>query len=368
VSKTRIVNDFVDRIVLTGNDVLNAGNGPNPGGTPTPPSAGSGPLKTARSTNNRPLSALSAMLHYRSFGAALATALTLIVFSIWAPYFLTVASLSSALTSSAELGIVCVGVTLLMIAGEFDVSVGSVLGLCAVIAALALEKGVAAPVAVVGSLLVAAVIGFINGILATRTVVPSLIITLGGLLFYRGIVLGITGGFPVVLKPDPFLNIFSGSLFGFEVSAFWFLGLIVIAQFVLFRTGFGNWISATGGNARAALQLGVPTRWVKVVLFSLTSVLAALTGIIQMTRFASVDALRGQGVELVAIAAVVVGGTRLTGGRGSVAGTAFGVITFGLLQVGLQLAQVPSYFYDAFVGLLLIVATVINLYSDRRGE
>jgi simple sugar transport system permease protein len=116
------------------------------------------------------------------------------------------------------------------------------------------------------------------------------------------------------------------------------------------------------------LQLGVPTRWVKVVLFSLTSVLAALTGIIQMTRFASVDALRGQGVELVAIAAVVVGGTRLTGGRGSVAGTAFGVITFGLLQVGLQLAQVPSYFYEAFVGLLLIVATVINLYSDRRGE
>ena len=144
------------------------------------------------------------------------------------------------------------------------------------------------------------------------------------------------------------------------------IGVLVILSFVLHRTQFGNWIFATGGNQTAARQTGVRTRSVKVRLFMLTACLAALAGMIQMTRFGSVDALRGQGIELTVIAATVIGGTRLQGGGGSVWGTAFGVITLAMIELGLLLAGIPGYFYQATVGLLLVLAVLINLYTADR--
>lgn len=304
-----------------------------------------------------------------AFGAAIAGLITFVVFMIIAPNFLTAPSLSAVLAIAAEAGIVAFGVTLLMIAGEFDLSIGSVLGLSALSVPLMMSAGIPAVLAILIGFAIAATIGAINGVLVTRTRAPSFIVTLGALFFWRGVVLMLTGGFPVrVNRDEPVFQIFSAELNRFNISILWMLGVLVVLSFVLHRTQFGNWIFATGGNQTAARQTGVRTRTVKVRLFMLTACLAALAGMIQMTRFGSVDALRGQGIELTVIAATVIGGTRLQGGAGSVWGTAFGVTTLAMIELGLLLAGIPSYFYQATVGLLLIVAVLINLYTSDRAK
>jgi simple sugar transport system permease protein len=128
------------------------------------------------------------------------------------------------------------------------------------------------------------------------------------------------------------------------------------------RTSLGNHIFATGGNLSAARSLGVPVRRIKVGLFVLTALAAALVGVIQLVRFSSADPTLGQNVELTAIAAAVIGGTRLQGGSGTVLGTAFGCLTLGFIEVGLQLASVPTYFFQGLVGLILLAAVLVNLY------
>ena len=301
-----------------------------------------------------------------AFGAAMAGLVTFAAFVIIAPHFLSGNSIASILAIAAELGIVAVGVTLLMIGGEFDLSVGSVLGLSALSVPLLMSFGLPAILAVLTGFAIAATIGAINGVIVARTLAPSLIVTLGALFFWRGVVLMTTGGFPVaVQRDDPLFVLFSSEIYGVNVSVIWLVAVVLLGSFLLYRTRLGNWIFATGGNPTAARQMGVPTTRVKVTLFMIASVLAALAGMIQMTRFGSVDALRGQGVELTAIAATVIGGTRLQGGAGSVWGTAFGVLTLAMIQLGLLLAGIPGYFYQATVGLLLIVAVLINLYIGR---
>ena len=153
---------------------------------------------------------------------------------------------------------------------------------------------------------------------------------------------------------------------GFNVSVLWFVVVAVILGFILHRTRFGNWIFATGGNKLAAIQAGVPVNRVKLILFGLTSGLASLAGIIQMTRYGSVDPLRGELLELRAIAAIVVGGTLLMGGYGSILGTVFGVLLVAIVRQGLVLAQAPQMLFESFVGLLIVIAVIINTVAQRR--
>ena len=312
----------------------------------------------------RPGAARAALRSRPTAGAAAATAAAFVVFSLWADHFLTLQATSSYLTIAAELGIVALGVTLLMVAGEFDLSVGSVLGLSALLVPLLVQKGVPPTLAILLGLLAAAAVGASSALIVTYTQAPSLIVTLGAMMFWRGVIFALTGGFPVPVQQDtPVFKLFSAQWHGFNVSIVWLLGLVAVLSFVLLRTPFGNWIFATGGNPEAARKTGIPTRRVKVTLFVVSSLLAALAGMIQMTRFGSVDALRGQGIELPAVAAAVIGGTRLEGGAGTIMGTAFGVITFGMIQVGLQLATVPGYFYQALVGLVLVVAVLVHRHT-----
>jgi simple sugar transport system permease protein len=309
---------------------------------------------------------LRSLVERSAFGAAMAGLVTFVAFVIIAPNFLSANSVTSILAIAAELGIVAVGVTLLMIGGEFDLSVGSVLGLSALSVPLLMSFGLPAILAVLIGFAIAATIGAINGVIVARTLAPSLIVTLGALFFWRGVVLMLTGGFPVAVKQDdPLFVLFSSEIYGVNVSVIWLVAVVLLGSFLLYRTRLGNWVFATGGNPVAARQMGVPTTRVKITLFVIASVLAALAGMIQMTRFGSVDALRGQGVELTAIAATVIGGTRLQGGAGSVWGTAFGVTTLAMIELGLLLAGIPGYFYQATVGLLLILAVMINLYIGR---
>jgi simple sugar transport system permease protein len=256
-------------------------------------------------------------------------------------------------------------VTLLMIAGEFDLSVGSVLGISSVLVPyLYVEWGLHAAPAVLIAFAAAVLTGIVNGTIVIRTKIPSFIVTLGMLLFWRGALFVVTQGFPIsVPQEESVFDFFSSRLGPFSVSTLWFVAVLVFLTFTLQHTKYGNWIYASGGNESAARQMGVPVNRVRLVLFVLTALTAALSGVIQVGRFSSVDANRGEGLELEAIAAAVIGGSRLSGGYGSVLGTALGCVMIGMIRNGLALAGVASYWYEAIIGLLIIVAVVVNRFA-----
>ena len=153
---------------------------------------------------------------------------------------------------------------------------------------------------------------------------------------------------------------------GFKMSMLWFFVIGGLGTFLLTRTRFGNWVQARGQNEQAARNLGVPVDRVTIILFMLTSALAAVTGVIQVARFSSVDALRGEGIELQAVAVTVIGGTLLSGGYGSVIGTILGSITFGMIQVGLVLAGAPGHFFRTLTGVIVVGAVILNTSVARR--
>jgi len=290
-------------------------------------------------------------------------------FSLTATRFLTSDSLASILTVAAELGIVSAGITFLMISGEFDLSVGSVLGVAAMVFALTAKAGWPLFLGWIFALLASAGIGFLNGFITVRTGIPSFITTLGTMMFWRGILLAVTGGFPVSYFPSRTPTMFfvlNGCFAGqFRTSALWFLGIILLLNVILVRTRYGNAVYATGGNRDAARVLGVATDKVKLVNFIISALLAGLAGCIQFARFLSVDPMRGQGLELEAIAAAVIGGTLLTGGAGNLIGTLFGVLLVGMVRSGLVQAGAPAYWYQAFVGVIVVVAVVVNTNLRR---
>lgn len=305
-------------------------------------------------------------------GALFGAILMFAFFSFYADNFTSRTSLAGLASITAELGIVSMGITLLMIAGHFDLSVGSVLGFSSVIAPyLILNYDTNPFVAVLVAIGAAISIGLLNGILVVATRIPSFIVTLGTLLIWRSVLLRVTEGFPVAVDKDTFVfKLFSyriedGFFRGYQVSLLWFLGVLVLLSFLLLRTRFGNWIFAAGGNERSARSMGVPVDRVWIILFVVTALCACLMGLIQVGRFNTVEATRGAQLELQVIAAAVVGGARLNGGYGSVLGAALGAAMIAMIQQGLVLSGIASYWLNFAVGILIIVAVIANQKLGR---
>lgn len=296
--------------------------------------------------------------------AVVAFVLLTVVFSIGSPLFPTVETYKSVMTTASELGIVAVGMTLLIIGGHFDLSVGAVLGLSSwVVVELMNKHGVPAPAAFAAALVLAGCLGLVNGIIQVKARINALIVTLGTMLVFRGALIALTGGFPVTVKMPPevkSLAVGPNLPGGFTMSVLWFAIIVMVATIVLLRTRLGNWIQATGQNRLAARNLGVPVDRITILLFVQCSVMAGITGIIQVARFATVDANRGDGIELQAIAVTVIGGTLLTGGYGSAIGTALGAVVFAMIGIGLVLNRVPGYYYMIIQGAIVIAAVSMN--------
>jgi simple sugar transport system permease protein len=275
----------------------------------------------------------------------------------------------SFMSDAAELGILSIGVTLLMIGGHFDLSVGAVLGLTSYVAVVLMRDfGMPPIVAAPAAIAAGAILGAINGAIVVKFRIHSFVVTLGTMLIWRGVLIALTGGFPLTVTiPDSFKAMMAGPLLdGFRMSLFWFLLAGALGTFLLTRTKFGNWVQAIGQNIQAARNLGVPVGRVTIILFMIASSLAAVTGVIQVARFSSVDALRGEGMELQAVAVTVIGGTLLSGGYGSVVGTILGAMTFGMIQVGLVLAGAPGHFFRTLTGLIVVAAVILNTDVARR--
>lgn len=318
------------------------------------------------------------LLNRPELGAVTGAILVWILFTILAGDrgFLTVGGTATYLEVAAQVGIVGSAVALLMIAGEFDLSVGSMIGAASMIMAITIaEFGWPVWLAVVASFSFALVVGFINGYIVTRTRLPSFIVTLGTLFILRGVTIGttrtLTGrtqvpGVQQAAADDPLTAIFTFQFGQFDVIILWWIGIAAIATWVLMRTQFGNWIFGAGGSAVAARNVGVPVERVKIILFMATAASAALLAVIQVLTFGSGDVLRGEGKEFEAIITAVIGGTLLTGGYGSAIGAVFGALTLGMTRQGLFFAGISSDWYLAFLGLLLLAAVLVNNWVRSR--
>ncbi|MDQ5817663.1 MAG: ABC transporter permease [Actinomycetota bacterium] len=288
--------------------------------------------------------------------------------------FLTAGGTASYLEIAAQLGIVAVPVAMLMIAGEFDLSVGSMVGAAGMIIAISVsEYGLPLLVGVLLAFAVALGVGFLNGYLVIKTGLPSFIVTLGMLFALRGLTIGfarlLTGRTQIGLGDSGsgvMQTLFAGSIGDFSVTIVWWLLLAVLGTYVLQRTVFGNWIFGAGGDANAARNVGVPVSRVKITLFMCTAASAALLATIQVLDAGSADVLRGTLLELQAIAAAVIGGVLLTGGYGSVIGALFGALIFGMVQQGIFFTGVSTDWFQVFVGVMLLIAVVFNNFIRRR--
>jgi simple sugar transport system permease protein len=288
--------------------------------------------------------------------------------------FLTAGGTASYLEIAAQLGIVAVPVAMLMIAGEFDLSVGSMVGAAGMIIAISVsEYGLPLLVGVLLAFAVALGVGFLNGYLVIKTGLPSFIVTLGMLFALRGLTIGfarlLTGRTQIGLGDSGsgvMQTLFAGSIGDFSVTIAWWLLLAVLGTYVLQRTVFGNWIFGAGGDANAARNVGVPVSRVKITLFMCTAASAALLATIQVLDAGSADVLRGTLLELQAIAAAVIGGVLLTGGYGSVIGALFGALIFGMVQQGIFFTGVSTDWFQVFVGVMLLLAVVFNNFIRKR--
>jgi simple sugar transport system permease protein len=290
--------------------------------------------------------------------------------------FLTKQGAINYLEVAAQVGILAVAVTLLMIAGEFDLSVGSMIGAAGVLLALPVtELGWPLWLALIFTFAAAAGIGLINGMIVVRTGVPAFIVTLAALFILRGVTIGVTGlvtdstqvvGVTEALGDDPLLPLFSGKVGELPVSILWWLGLTVFGAWLLSQTRFGNWTFAAGGDAAAARSAGVPVQRVKVALFCATAVSAALVGVLVVLSTGSADVLGGDLKEFEAITAAVIGGTLLTGGYGSVVGGAFGALIFGMVSQGIFFTGVAADWFQSVLGAMLLGAVLVNQFARKR--
>lgn len=290
--------------------------------------------------------------------------------------FRTAEGTAAWLNAAAPLGILAVSVALLMIGGEFDLSVGSVIGASGMtLMLLTAEGGWPLGPAILATLAIATAIGLANGLLVIKTGVPSFLVTLGTLFVLRGFTIAVSraltgrtqiGGISEVSGYETWRWLLASDLGVFRVGILWWFGIAIVATWVLRRTRAGNWIFASGGSAEAARKAGVPVARVKVSLFIATALAAALVGIMQAIRFTGADALRGEGQEFRAIIAVVIGGTLLTGGYGSAVGAVLGALIFGMVQQGIVITGADADWFQVFLGAMLIGAVVANDWMRRQ--
>ena len=326
----------------------------------------------------RRVGVVSVLLARPEIGAIIGAVLVFVVFAIWAGGngFLSLNGTATYLEVAAQVGIVASAVALLMIAGEFDLSVGSVIGAAGMVVAIGIGViGLPVWLSVLLAFAFALLIGFLNGYLVVKTRLPSFIVTLGTLFILRGLTIGITravtgrtqvGGLKEAADADPFAIIFTAEFGPFSVAILWWIGLALLATFILLRTSFGNWIFGAGGSAIAARNVGVPVSRVKIILFMATAASAALLAVIQVLVSGSGDVLRGNDKEFEAIITAVIGGTLLTGGYGSAIGAVFGALTLGMTRQGIVFAGIPGDWYLAFLGVLLLAAVIVNNYIRQR--
>lgn len=350
----------------------------------------------------RPASFLTRAMRRPELGAAAGLVLVTIFFLITAdPSMFTLAGVMNIMAPASQLGILAIAAALLMIGGEFDLSIGSMVAFAGLLfGAFLVMSGLPLLVAIVATFVLAALLGGLNGQIVIRTKLPSFIVTLAFLFILRGLSLvglkWVTGGSTQLrgireqagdgIVSELFSGVAFQGLFGWlashdfiekfpngaptvtgvPVSILWFIAFAIVATAILLRTRMGNWIFAAGGDPNAARNSGVPVDRVKTGLFMLTACAAALVAVLTVLEAGSTDARRGFQKEFEAIIAAVIGGCLLTGGYGSAIGAFFGAIIFGMVSIGLTYTRFDSDWFQVFLGAMLLLAVLFNNFIRKK--
>lgn len=325
-------------------------------------------LQTKKSYSMKIGDFFKALFKRRESGVFLALLVLFIILSVSSPYFLQPVNLINILRQISLIAIIGVGMTFLIIGGEFDLSIGSIMGLSSILIAWLIKHGINPWIAFIILLVLSVFIGFINGALTTKLGIPSLIVTLGMLSILRGLTLVIAGGWPISgFEDSSFFFLTGGRILDiFPMQAIWLIIIMILGGIILTKTTFGHHVYGTGGNKRAAILAGVNTDRVKIINFIITSILATIGGAIVLGFLKSATPLAGTGMELNVIAAVVIGGTNLFGGSGFVVGTLLGAIIMGAIRNGMILIGVSVYWQESIIGLVIIGAVALDMLIRRR--
>jgi ribose transport system permease protein len=291
--------------------------------------------------------------------------LTVLIFALTTPHFFGWRNAENVITQVSITGILAIGMTYVIISGGIDLSVGSVLGLSGVVAALLAREQLGVWIPLAGGILTGIVTGFlINGVLITKANIPPFIVTLAGLSVFRGATYIISRTSDVFGLDEQFVGMLSTRAFGVSFPAVCFLVICGLALFFEKKIRFARYIYAVGDNERAAIDLGLPVNQVKIFVYGVLGVLSAISGILLTARLAAAEPNMGTGYELTTIGAVIIGGTSLVGGRGSVLGTLTGILLLGVLDNGFNMVGVPSYYQLIVKGLIIVIAVFLDRFRD----
>jgi simple sugar transport system permease protein len=330
------------------------------------------------------VSFLTNIMRRPEFGALLGAVVIYVMFAVvdTTGQFTTLQGTAGWTDFAAPIGIIAVFVALLMIAGEFDLSTGVMVGTSGLLLGILVsEFGWAIWPAIIFTVLFAAGIGFMNGFLVIKTGLPSFIVTLATFFVLKGANLAVTKGFTGSVRVS---NIDQGAGFedarkifattfdlggaSFQITVVWWIIVTILATWLLTKTTFGNWIFASGGDANAARNAGVPVNRTKITLFVMTSVAASLVGIMLALRLNGMQAGQGVGQEFYYIIAAAVGGTLLTGGSGSAIGASIGAAIMGLAAIGIPFALWDQDWVSTFLGVILFSAVLVNSFISRKAK
>ncbi len=281
--------------------------------------------------------------------------------------FFTASNFINIIKQSAVVGILAIGQTLVILAAGIDLSVGSIMALSGcVIAVASTQWGINPVVSVLLGIIVGIIVGFINGIIITKARLQDFIATLGILTASAGVALLVSDGLPISRIPDPLLVVGSGTFKSIPISVFVFIFIALMGWVVLNHTTLGRNILAIGGNAEAARTSGIKVEYTKILVYVISGFCSSIASIVMIGRLNSANALMGEGLELLSITAVALGGTSLAGGFGSISGTIIGIITIGVLSNGLDLLNITAFWQKVVLGLVIIAVVSLDTWRSKR--
>ncbi|HDQ5284347.1 TPA: ABC transporter permease [Raoultella ornithinolytica] len=313
-------------------------------------------------SNSRPekLRALPLKFNLRDAGTLIGLLIIIITFSFLSPVFFTIPNLLNILQQSSINALIALGMTLVIISGGIDLSVGPTAALSAVLGATMMVAGVPVPLAILATLGIGAICGVFSGSLVAYAGLQPFIVTLGGLSLFRAVALIYTGGNPVFGIPTEFRSLINSEIFGIPTPIVIVAVIALVLWTVMNKTPLGEYILAVGGNEEAARVAGVPVKRTKVTVFVISGTLASLASLILIGRLGAAEPTIGNLWELDAIAAAAIGGASLMGGKGSVVGTIIGAIILGALRNGLTLLNIQAFYQLLATGLIIIIAMLID--------
>lgn len=282
--------------------------------------------------------------------------------------FLTITNIQNIITQSSVIAVIAIGQSVVILTGGIDLSVGSVVGFVGILGGLLIKSGMPLGLVCLITIISGIIIGICNGSIISYGKVPAFIVTLGTLQVIRGLTMVLNSGRPISGFPSELRSIMNSKIFGMPISILYVFVLYAVMIFIMNKTKLGRWIYAIGGNREAATLAGVRTNKIEIYSYVICSVFASIAGILLLSRLSYADPNAGIGYELDAIAAAVIGGIAMSGGKGNIGNTLVGALILAMLKTGLQILNVPVYYQTIIIGLSIIIAVFFDKSDERKAE